>query len=176
MFSFKKPLFYVMFYNFTAILHKICWNFHVFLSRNNPFMLFSAVSLPHHDVPSQPTYIQPERWLETWWTWAQICSMKFHGELWAVYSESVFALEFHDYDQKWIPGHRFMYLVIGHWHKISVINSKFNDLLFFNWVITQNCPDPCRTLGWTVTGNSKCIVILCFECGRAPAANTFNQA
>ena len=31
-------------------------------------------------------------------------------------------------DQKWVPGRRLLYPVMGHWHKTSTPNSKFKDL------------------------------------------------
>ena len=38
--------------------------------------------------------------------------------------DSVFALEFWHCWKKWVLGHRFVYLVIGHWHKISIPKPK----------------------------------------------------
>ena len=48
----------------------------------------------------------------------------------------VFALEFQNNDQKLVPGHRFVFLVMRHWHKISIPDSKVNDLKV-NFALTQ---------------------------------------
>ena len=77
------------------------------------------------------------RWMWLTYQWQLLIHWSYSSlALSHQYKYVVFVLEFHDNDQRWVQGWRFVYLVIGQWHKISVPNSKLNDL-HVNTALTQ---------------------------------------